>query len=169
LSSTVIQEPASNPFAHRLRAWLPTLFWLGAIAAFSQDTFSAAHTGGILMRIIHAVYGPISHRGFEQLHFFVRKTAHFTVYGILSCLAFLAWRTTLPAAQRWTWGWTGLAMTVVFAAASLDEFHQTFIPSRTGTSRDVLLDLVGAMFFQILIAVFLRERQRERDRTVLRS
>ncbi len=118
------------------------------------------------MRIIRAVYGPISSHQFEQLHFLVRKTAHFTVYGILGCLAFLAWRTTLPAAQRWTWGWSGLAMTVVFVAASLDEFHQTFVPSRTGTSRDVLLDLAGALFFQILIALFLRNRRRERNAIV---
>jgi VanZ family protein len=138
------------------------LLWLGAIAAFSTDTFSAAHTGRILMRIVHAVFGSISHQQFEQLHFLVRKTAHFTVYGILGSLAFLAWRKTLPAPKRWTWGWSGLALSVVFAAASLDEFHQTFVPSRTGNSRDVLLDLVGALFFQILIALFLRERRQER-------
>jgi len=143
-------------------AWLPTLFWLGAIASFSTDTFSSAHTGSVLLRIIHAVYGPISSDQFEQLHFVIRKTAHFTVYGILSWLAFLAWRVTLPNPRRWTPGWSGLAMTVVFAAASLDEFHQTFVPSRTGSSRDVMLDLTGALFFQIVMAVFLRKR-RERD------
>jgi VanZ family protein len=162
LSTTVIQKPVSTSLTRKLLAWLPTLLWLGAIASFSTDTFSAAHTGGILMRIIHTVYGPISHRQFELLHFFIRKTAHFTVYGILGCLAFLAWRTTLPAPKPWTWGWSGLAMTVVFVAASLDEFHQTFIPSRTGTSRDVLLDLVGALFFQIVIALFLRNPGRKR-------
>jgi VanZ family protein len=144
-------------------AWLPVLLWLGAIAAFSTDTFSSAHTGSILRKIIHAVYGPISSHQFEQLHFFVRKTAHFTVYGILSWLAFLAWRATLPSPRRWTPGWSGLAMTVVFVAASLDEFHQTFVPSRTGSSRDVMLDLIGALFFQIMIAIFLRERQREQS------
>jgi len=149
-----------------LAAWLLVLFWLGAIAAFSTDTFSAAHTGSILLRMIHAVYGPISSHQFEQLHFFIRKTAHFTVYGILGWLAFLAWRNTLPAPRRWTPGWSGLAMTVVFAAASLDEFHQTFLSSRTGSSRDVMLDLTGALFFQIVIAVFLRQRQRERDAIV---
>ena len=139
------------------------LFWLGAIAAFSTDSFSSAHTGSILKKIIQAVYGPISYHQFEQLHFVIRKTAHFTVYGILSWLAFLAWRTTLPAPRRWTLGWAGLAMTVVFVAASLDEFHQTFVPSRTGSSRDVMLDLTGALFFQIMIAVFLRERRREQS------
>ena len=139
------------------------LFWLGAIAAFSTDSFSSAHTGSILKKIIQAVYGPISYHQFEQLHFVIRKTAHFTVYGILSWLAFLAWRTTLPTPRRWTLGWAGLAMTVVFVAASLDEFHQTFVPSRTGSSRDVMLDLTGALFFQIMIAVFLRERRREQS------
>jgi VanZ family protein len=58
-------------------------------------------------------------------------------------------------------------MTVVFVAASLDEFHQTFVPSRTGTSRDVMLDLVGALFFQIVIALFLRGRRRERDGVIV--
>ena len=162
MSTTVIQKPVSNAFRRKLAAWLPTLFWLGAIAAFSTDTFSSAHTGTILRKIIHAVYGPISSHQFEQLHFFIRKTAHFMVYGILSWLAFLAWRTTLPAPRRWTPGWSGLAMTVVFVAASLDEFHQTFLPSRTGSSRDVMLDLTGALFFQIMIAVFLLKRQWER-------
>ena len=150
----------------KLAAWLATLAWLGAIAAFSTDTFSSAHTGSILKKIIEAVYGPISYHQFEQFHFFIRKAAHFTVYGILSWLAFLAWRSTLPAPRRWTLGWSGLAMTVVFVAASLDEFHQTFIPSRTGSSRDVMLDLISAIFFQIVIAVFLRERQRDRDAIV---
>jgi VanZ family protein len=166
LSTSVIQKPASNRFARGLLAWLPTLLWLGAIAAFSTDLFSATHTGRILMRILHTVYGQISSHQFEELHFLIRKTAHFTVYGTLGCLAFLAWRKTLPAPQRWTWGWTGLAMTVVFVAASLDEFHQTFVPSRTGNSRDVLLDLVGALFFQIVIALFLRKRLRAPDAIV---
>jgi VanZ family protein len=163
LSTSVIQKPVSTSPTRKLLAWLPTLFWVGVIASFSTDTFSAAHTGSILSRILRAIYGPISHHQFEQVHFFIRKTAHFTVYGILGCLAFLSWRKTLPSSQRWTWGWSGLAMSVVFVAASADEFHQTFIPSRTGTSRDVLLDLVGALFFQIVIALFLRKRGRERD------
>ena len=163
MSTSVIQKPPSSSFTRKLLAWLPTLLWLGAIASFSTDTFSAAHTGRILSRILHAVYGSLSPHQFEQLHFLIRKTAHFTVYGVLGCLAFFAWRKTLPAPQRWTWGWSGLAMSVVFVAASLDEFHQTFVPSRTGNSRDVLLDLVGALFFQIIIALFLRNRGPRRD------
>jgi VanZ family protein len=35
--------------------------------------------------------------------------------------------------------------------ASADEWHQTMIPSRTGTVSDVVLDTVGATVAQILI------------------
>ena len=44
------------------------------------------------------------------------------------------------------------------AVASLDEWQQTFLPSRTGTFRDVLLDSFAALVAQILIAIFLLTR-----------
>jgi VanZ family protein len=39
--------------------------------------------------------------------------------------------------------------------ASLDEWHQSYIPSRTGTYKDVILDSSAAMTAQIAIVVFL--------------
>jgi VanZ family protein len=124
------------------------------IGGFSTDTFSSVHTGDILMKIIHAVYGPISHQTFTFIHAYVRKAAHFTVYGILSGLAFYSWRASLPARLRWTFKWSGLALALTLIAACLDEFHQSFVPSRTASPRDVLLDMMGAMFVQIVIASF---------------
>jgi len=40
--------------------------------------------------------------------------------------------------------------------ASLDEWHQTFIPSRTGTWHDVVLDGSAAVGGQILLYLLLR-------------
>jgi VanZ family protein len=139
----------------KLLLWLPTLLWLCILASFSTDTFSAEHTGSILRQIIHAVYGPISHEQFQVIHFLVRKGAHFGSYGLLSVFAFYSWRSTLPARPRWTFRWSGLALALTLLAASLDEFHQSFVPSRTASPRDVLLDMMGALFFQILIASFI--------------
>lgn len=124
------------------------------LAAFSTDTFSAEHTGSILWKIVHAVYGRISERQFEVLHFLVRKTAHFASYGLLSVFAFYSWKAALPARRRWTLRWSALALLLTLAAASLDEFHQSFVPSRTASPRDVVLDMLGALFFQLLIAAF---------------
>jgi VanZ family protein len=51
----------------------------------------------------------------------------------------------------------GFVCTVLVAA--LDEFHQSFLPSRTGTFHDVVLDTCAALFAQIVIFLILRKRR----------
>jgi VanZ family protein len=143
----------------KLLLWLPTLVWLCLLTVFSTDSFSAEHTGSILWKIVHAVYRGISDRQFEVLHFFVRKAAHFTLYGMLSVFAYYSWKATLPARRIWTFRWSGLALAVTLIAGSLDELHQSFVPSRTASYHDVLLDVTGALFFQILIATLAGSRR----------
>lgn len=133
---------------------MPTLLWLSAIAVFSTDLFSARHTESILLRLIHLVYGNISYRHFNVIHVFVRKAAHFSVYGFLSLMSFYSWRATLPGRRRWEFKWSGLALALTLLAACLDEFHQGFVPSRGPSVHDVVLDMMGAVFVQVLIASF---------------
>jgi VanZ family protein len=109
--------------------------------------------------VLHALFGRISAHRFQQIHFFIRKAAHFGSYGLLGALAFFSWRTTLPARPRWTLRWSALALLLVLVAASLDEFHQSFVPSRGSSVRDVLLDLTGAIFFQAVIAIWIGWRE----------
>jgi VanZ family protein len=147
------------PFSRKLWAWLPTLLWLCVLAMFSTDTFSAEHTGGVLMKILHALFGNISAHRFHQIHFFIRKAAHFGSYGLLGALAFFSWRATLPAPPRWKFRWSALALLLVLIAASMDEFHQSFVSSRTGNWHDVALDFTGAIFFQGVIAFWVSWRE----------
>jgi len=154
LATLAIQKTPPPPFKKKLLAWLPTVAWLAMIAFFSTDTFSSEHTGSILEKIVRALYGPISPAHFEMLHHFVRKTAHFTVYGFLSLLSYYSWRATLPRRSGWTFIWSLLALLVTLVAASGDEFHQRFVPSRGPSVYDVLLDMMGATFVQILLATF---------------
>jgi VanZ family protein len=156
LSTSAIPNHLELTPRQKLWYWLPTFLWLCLLAAFSTDTFSAEHTGRILAKIVHAFFPGISSGGFNTLHFLVRKTAHFTSYGLLSFFAFFSWRATLPAPERWSIRWSNLALLLTLLAASLDEFHQSFLPSRTASVRDVLLDMIGAFFFQIVIALFVR-------------
>ena len=158
----MVQAPPPAPARHPLPYWFPTLLWLLLLAWFSTDTFSAEHTGGILLRIIHAVYGPISHHAFQEIHFFVRKSAHFFAYGLLSAFAFFSWGATLVSARRWSLRWSVPALGLTLLAASLDEFHQSFVASRGSSWRDVTLDMTGAIVFQILIAVWLSVRNLRR-------
>jgi len=159
LSSPAIREPVKTASPRKLRAWIPTLLWLCILALFSSDTFSAEHTGSILMNVLHALFGSRFDEQFQQIHFLIRKSAHFCSYGFLGALAFFSWRATLPARQRWTFRWSILALLLAVTAAGLDEFHQSFIASRTSSLRDVLLDLVGAIFFQLTIAIWIGWRE----------
>jgi VanZ family protein len=42
--------------------------------------------------------------------------------------------------------------------ASMDEWHQTYLPSRTGAISDVMLDSSAALTAQIVIFLFLRAK-----------
>jgi VanZ family protein len=140
--------------------WIPTAVWLVIQASFSTDTFSAEHTGGVLLLILHALFGNISAEHLAELNFFIRKSAHFCSYGTMGVLAFFSWRATLPAPSRWLPRWTALALALVLVAASLDEFHQSFVPSRTASWHDVVLDVIGASAFQAVLAWYLRRKHR---------
>ena len=40
--------------------------------------------------------------------------------------------------------------------ASADEYHQTYLPNRTGSPWDVLLDCCGAIVLQATVYIFMR-------------
>ncbi|WP_245575523.1 VanZ family protein [Alkalicoccus chagannorensis] len=52
-------------------------------------------------------------------------------------------------------GWTALIICVVYAAS--DEYHQTFIPGRSGEVSDVVIDGIGA-FVGISFYLLIRKR-----------
>ena len=152
-SPAVHQAPVTS--SRKLLPWIPTLIWLGVLTLFSTDMFSAEHTGSILEKILQAIFGTISEDRFQQIHFLVRKSAHFFSYGLLGAFAFFSWRATFPAPRRWSFLWAALGVLTAFTAGSLDEFHQSFVPSRTSSFHDVMIDTAGGLFFQLAIVVWL--------------
>jgi VanZ family protein len=49
-----------------------------------------------------------------------------------------------------------LALLGTALVASADEWHQTFLPNRTGSPWDVLLDCCGAVAMELAVYIFLR-------------
>ena len=133
-------------------AWLPAILGVCVIVAESTDTFSSAHTSGPLRQVWETVFGPQTNVHWEAIHHIIRKTGHFLGYGTLSLLFYRAWRRTGEILQTRTFRIENvlyaLACTLVVAAG--DEYHQHFLPSRTGRPQDVLLDMVGACTLQLL-------------------
>lgn len=118
---------------------------------------SAHNTGRILYPILHFLFG-IDRMHFGYWHFYIRKSGHVFGYGTLSILLFRAWRATLPALNNvsWTFRWANISILGTALVASLDEWHQSFIPSRTGTVRDVVLDTCAGIAAQVLVLLWLR-------------
>ena len=140
------------------KAWLAAGLWLALIAVESTDLLSANNTGHFLYALVTYLFGHIDPVKFSHWHHIARKLGHIVGYGILSVLLFRAWQATLPlaGARRWSWRWAQVAFLMTALVASLDEWHQSFIPSRTGTWRDVVLDSTAALLAQLLLYLLLR-------------
>ncbi len=141
------------------RYWLPALAWTVVVLWASSDTFSAENTGSILEAVVTFLIGGLKPETFQTLHFLVRKSAHLTEYGILGLVWFRAWRGD-GEGHQWRWALAGIG--IALATAITDEVHQSFVASRTGSARDVLLDLSGAITVQIALWLVMRWRSRSR-------
>jgi VanZ family protein len=135
-----------------IKAWVAAILWLIVIAIESTAWLSAHNTSRILYPLLHFIFGvDLAH--FEVWHFYIRKGGHVVGYAILCILLFRAWRATLPVVNnaKWTLRWASIAILGTAIVASLDEWHQSFIPSRTGRWQDVVLDTSAGIAAQILL------------------
>lgn len=138
-----------------MRYKLPAILWTAFIFLASSDAFSAPHTGSILQSIAVAILGhPLSDLTYELVHLAIRKLAHLTEYGILG---FLWFRAVRREEQGWTLRWSLTAVLIAVTVAAIDETHQAFVPSRTASPLDVLIDTCGAVLAQL--AVFNRKSE----------
>jgi VanZ family protein len=142
------------------KTWIAAFLWLAVIALESSDFGSAEYTSRFLYPLLHFFIG-IDKAHFAVVHHYIRKSGHFVGYFALSLLLFRAWKATLrlPLAELWAWRWAGIAFAMSVAVASLDEWHQTFLPSRTGRFGDVVLDSSAALTAQLLIFFFWNWRE----------
>jgi VanZ family protein len=139
----------SHSTSQILRYWLPAILWLAVIAIESFE-LSGNVTGGWLMHVLGWMHIHLSGTAFAELHHILRKTGHVTGYGILCLLLFRAWFHTLLAASRLgnlRSRCAALALSVTLLTAILDEWHQSFDPTRTSSPWDVGLDMCGAILF----------------------
>jgi VanZ family protein len=141
-----------NPSHRRiLKVWLPSAIWLIVIAIESTNLGSAENTSRILYPLFHYLFG-IEPVRFSVWHHVLRKAGHFAGYFTLSILLFRSWAGTFPRfSTRWCLQWATLAFLSTALVASLDEWHQSFLPSRTGLFTDVLLDCTAGVIAQIAI------------------
>ena len=138
--------------------WAPAALAVAVICVESTATFSAENTSSWLRPVFQQFFGAFSDNSWGLFHHYLRKTGHFVGYGMVGFTFLRAWLYTLREhASATLFAWrvkaTLLAIGCTALVASGDEFHQSFIPSRTGVPMDVLLDTSGASTLCLIIWV----------------
>lgn len=134
-----------------MRYYLGPILWMGLMFLFSTDAGSADNTNAFLAPLIKVFAPEISRKNLVITLIAIRKLAHIVEYAILSILWLYALKQGKP-------GWSGRAavkaLVICVVYAGLDEFHQGFVLSRTGTLQDVGIDSFGAILGQALWSFF---------------
>ena len=163
MSQVTLEAPSYTRPKPDWKPWVPALIWIGVICFESTDMMSAANTGSILFAVFARVVGHVDLATLVEWNHYLRKLGHIIGYAILSWLLFRAWRATLPSpvGRLWAFRWARLAFWMTAAVASMDELHQSYIPSRTGRWQDVVLDSTAALVLQIVLYLLLRNKARQ--------
>ncbi len=142
-----------------------TLLWCVVIFCFSaQDaTASTAVSDGVLHKIaeictawIPANAAEIDSENHASMAFLIRKIAHFTLYFILGIFsAATMFSFTAKHHRSLSAGWFTAWSFCIFYA-STDEFHQLFVPGRTGRFLDIGIDSLGALLSSLLLLFFVQ-------------
>lgn len=154
---------------------IPALLWYGIIWRLSAQTVSQSR--GLSSRVLAALLSrvsPIYYNATAEIQgaaikafsFYIRKCAHMTCYFLLAMLLFFLltlWIKSIP--RR-----CGIVVSLCVIAATVDEFHQKFVPGRSGELRDICIDLTGCVLALVLCLLFVwlwRTRQGNHVPTLL--
>jgi VanZ family protein len=143
--------------------YAPLVIWLAAIFLASSDGLSGSNTTLIIAPFLRWLFPHISSQSIDVVHLLIRKAAHFSEYAILALLAVRAFSGSSHSFLRQRWFAASLAVIILYALS--DEYHQSFVPSRTASIYDSLVDIAGGLTALLLIALWKTSR-RKRNRAL---
>ncbi|UCZ52894.1 VanZ family protein [Bacillus shivajii] len=119
--------------------WMALIFYLSHQPAGESSELSSGVTA-LILSIIEGIVPAAVNVDFDIFHFYIRKGAHFAAYFVLGLFVVNALYASGVKGLRSVL--VALLISVLYAAS--DEYHQTFIPGRSGEVSDVLIDAVGS-------------------------
>ena len=132
----------------RLKYWLPAICVAILISLFSTHYFTSEQTGRFILPVLRWLFPSASRHLLHLMHVGIRKAAHVTEFGVFSIAVFHGLR-----ADRYGWKleWAVLTLLIAVSYAGLDEWHQSFVPLRNSSFRDVVIDASGALLAQLFV------------------
>lgn len=143
-----------------VKYWLPVLLWMGLIFWMSTGMFSWTNTYHFLEPILRSIKPSLSHYSIVMINNGLRKAGHVTEYFISGLLVFRAFKAGSTEPRILHWAMLSVAFIVLLAAS--DEFHQSFVVSRTASFLDVGIDTGGGLL--AICFSMLRQYRKGRDR-----
>lgn len=152
----------------RILSTAVVLLWMSVIFGFSGQ--QAKESSGLSEKVSRAAVTVVNKAGHmewdentvtayaEKIEYPVRKCAHMTEYAILSLLVFVMFGTYGMPHSRIRYV---SSILYVFCYASTDEFHQLFVPGRSGQFTDVCIDTTGAILAMLLLSLLCRVCRRK--------
>jgi VanZ family protein len=137
--------------------WLPVLAWLVVTFIGSTNVMSVEQTSRFIVPFLLWLKPGMTQQNIWVIIVFMRHCAHVGEYAVLAFLMWRALRWGISASMRMPTLYGVILLGCTLFAAS-DEFHQTFVKSRTPSVRDVLLDVTGASLGLLMAAIFANRR-----------
>jgi len=144
----------------RFWRYAPLIFWIIVIFIASSNTGSMSNTSRIIRPLLEFLFPNITEIQLTAIHGYTRKAAHLAFYFVLGALAARAFSSSLKDSLRQNW--LAVSFALVVAVASLDELNQSFLASRTGSIRDVLIDVCGGSIAFLIWFLMIKSQNRER-------
>lgn len=151
-------DNGSHPLRGRLARYGPLVIWALLIFVGSGSVLSAEHTS-VVLRLLKWLVPSASPEFLSWFHFLIRKLGHLSEYAILATLAARAFRRSSHEFIRLHWFEFSLFLAMLYALT--DEFHQSFVPSRTASLHDSMIDSAGA-FIALTIIWLVDQKKRRR-------
>jgi VanZ family protein len=126
-----------------VKKWLLVVAWAGLIFYFSTDQFSSLNTGRTFGFLLFWLFPNMPTEDIEPLHGTIRKLGHWGEYFILAVLFLWALQNEAERKQRLRQAVLTLIFVLLYAIG--DELHQSFVPSRTATFGDVMINALGGV------------------------
>jgi VanZ family protein len=137
-----------------LKFWLPVLFWMALIFSASSDSHSYQHSSQVVEPLLHWLFPQMSQEHVNAIHHVLRKCAHLTEYAIFGLLVWRALHRSQKNSPDWSWSRAGGTLLIIFIYAASDEFHQSFVPTRTPLVSDVFIDTAGGAIGLLTLWIF---------------